>query len=653
MALHVFVAMPFGIKEKINFNKVYSDFIKPALEDAGFEVFRADKNLRAGDIRTDMFQELLLADLVVVDISIDNPNVWYELGVRHGLRARGVIQINCKRNYMPFDVYSDRTLNYHVKKGIPDPVFLKADKETLVKMAKDTLNSWYGSNISPVYHLLPYIKEPDWKSLRVDKAREFWERYEDWERYIEVARKRQKPGDVMVLADEAPTWILRLEAHRTAGKALQELGQFSFALRQIEKALAINPKDLKSRQQKGILLARLKKYAAAKEWLKAVVKEHPESAECWALLGRVEKDLWVSTWHKKGKSLVNMKKVAAREEGLLAEAIKPYLKGFLKDPSHYYSGINALTLMRLQSHLTGDNEKAEIRKELEGGVRWAVKSALNKETLDRKNYWARVSLGDLELLLSNKDKVIKTYKQAVAAAEKNWFYLDSSRQQLLLLKDLGFRLPQVNSAIKVFDRALSNLKKPEERKEPRFVFLFSGHMVDAPRRAERRFPNKEGIIKAAKEAIAEKLKELGAGPEDLALCGGACGGDLLFAEICLERGIHLEVRIPFTEPEFLMNSVNFAGEKWRDLFYTVKENQNTRFFIMPEELGSPPQNVNPYARNNLWQLYSALAWGTEKVRLICLWNLKGGDGPGGTQHMHDSVLDHSGKVYVIDTNKLW
>lgn len=653
MALHVFVAMPYGVKEKINFNKVYNNFIKPALEDAGYEVFRADRSLRAGNIRADMFQELLLADLVVVDISIDNPNVWYELGVRHGLRARGIIQINCKRNYMPFDVYSDRTLNYHVKRGAPDPDFLEADKEALVEMTKETLNSWYGFKISPVYQLLPYLKEPDWKSLKVDRVREFWDKYEDWERRIEVARKRQKPGDIMVLANEASTWILRLEAHRTAGKALQELGQFSFALRQVEKALSINPKDLKGRQQKGILLARLKKYDAAKEWLKAIIKEHPESAESWALLGRLEKDLWVSTWHKKGKSSVDMKKDAAREESLLAGAIKPYLEGFLKDASHYYSGINAVTLMHLQSHLTGAKEKEDTRNVLEGGVRWAVKSALEKETLDCKDYWARVTLGDLEVFLSKGPKVKKTYEHAVAASEKNWFNLDSSRQQLLLLRDLGFRLPQVNSAIKVFDRALSNLKEPEGREDPRLVFLFSGHMVDAPRRAEPRFPNKEGIINIAADAIAKKLKRLGAGPEDLALCGGACGGDLLFAELCLERGLHLEVRIPFGEPKFLKNSVTFAGEKWRDRFYQVKEHPNTRLFVMPEELGLPPKNVNSYARNNLWQLYSALAWGTEKVRFICLWNLEGGDGPGGTQHMHDSVLDHAGKVYVLDTNKLW
>jgi hypothetical protein len=56
----------------------------------------AHSDSRAGDIRTDMFQELLLADLVVVDLSIDNPNVWYELGVRHALRP-GVAQHQTER----------------------------------------------------------------------------------------------------------------------------------------------------------------------------------------------------------------------------------------------------------------------------------------------------------------------------------------------------------------------------------------------------------------------------------------------------------------------------------------------------------------------------------------------------------------------------
>jgi hypothetical protein len=175
-------------------------------------------------------------------------------------------------------------------------------------------------------------------------------------------------------------------------------------------------------------------------------------------------------------------------------------------------------------------------------------------------------------------------------------------------------------------------------------------MIDAPGRKEARFPpDKEGI---AAEAIARKLDELGAGQRDLALCSGACGGDILFGESCNNLGLRLEIRIPFDEPTFLKNSVTFAGRNWRDRYYAVKNNRLTTLFMMPEELGLTPAAVNPYERNNLWMLYTALSMGPEKVRFICLWDGKGGDGPGGTKHMHAEVLNRSGQVYVIDTNKL-
>jgi hypothetical protein len=31
----------------------------------------------------------------------------------------------------------------------------------------------------------------------------------------------------------------------------------------------------------------------------------------------------------------------------------------------------------------------------------------------------------------------------------------------------------------------------------------------------------------------------------------------------------------------------------------------------------------------------------------------GGDGPGGTEHMHDTVQRYSGRVHVLDTKKIW
>jgi hypothetical protein len=199
-----------------------------------------------------------------------------------------------------------------------------------------------------------------------------------------------------------------------------------------------------------------------------------------------------------------------------------------------------------------------------------------------------------------------------------------------------------------FEQALKKFKPPFE---PRYVFLFSGHMIDAPDRSQPRFPaDKEDI---AAQAIAEKIDDLDAGPKDLALCGGACGGDLLFAEACLKLGVRLQIRIPFDESTFLRNSVTFAGGHWRDRYYAVKNKKLTTLFVMPEELGPTPEDANPYERNNLWQLYTALSMGPEKVRFICLWDGKGGDGPGGTKHMHDSVKTRSGLVYVLDTNVLF
>src|SRR5207302_334962 len=174
MAYHVFVAMPFGNKEGIDFNKIYSDLIKPALESVGLEVFRADEELRAGNIRIDMFQELLLADLVVADLSIDNPNVWYELGVRHALRPRGVVQIQGKREHLPFDIYVDRVLRYHVKDGTVDPAKLSDDKAKLTEVVTATLNAWRGRKVSPVYQLLPSLEAPSWKRLRTGDINEFW-----------------------------------------------------------------------------------------------------------------------------------------------------------------------------------------------------------------------------------------------------------------------------------------------------------------------------------------------------------------------------------------------------------------------------------------------------------------------------------------------
>jgi hypothetical protein len=184
---------------------------------------------------------------------------------------------------------------------------------------------------------------------------------------------------------------------------------------------------------------------------------------------------------------------------------------------------------------------------------------------------------------------------------------------------------------------------------PKQVLLFSGHMIDAPDRTTPRFsPDKESVAAAA---IANTLAEIGANPGDLAICGGACGGDLLFAEACLARDMRLELYIPFDEATFLANSVDFANANWHDRYLAAKS--NATLHVMPDELGPLLADENRYERNNLWMLQSAARFGDEKVAFICLWNGQGGDGPGGAQHFMDEAGRKTKRIYWLDTRKLW
>jgi hypothetical protein len=70
-------------------------------------------------------------------------------------------------------------------------------------------------------------------------------------------------------------------------------------------------------------------------------------------------------------------------------------------------------------------------------------------------------------------------------------------------------------------------------------------------------------------------------------------------------------------------------------------------------MGSAPAGIDPYSRNNLWQLYSALAWGDERLRFVCLWDGQGEDGPGGTRHMFEAARSRAGDVYHLNTTKLF
>lgn len=652
MKPHAFVAMPFGVKpgfdgQPIDFDRVYAELIRPALQKGGCEVFRADEEQRAGDILADMFQELLVADLVLADLTLDNPNVWYELGVRHALRARGVVLVQGPRPYQPFDNYTDRKLRYTLKDGAPDPARRDSEIEAIAAMVRATITSGTRRKVSPVYQLLPHLEQPEWRRLLLSEANEFSEAQQAWDQRMETARQKRRAGDVLLLANETPTRGLQFEAKRIAGAALMKLEHYDLALEEFRVALGIEPRDKLSRMKTALCLGRLGRVEEARESVQRLAAELPADPDVWALAGRVEKEHWESRWRREGLTRAQWREAAAAEDASLGEAIEPYLKAFVADPRHHVSGVYALMLMLLRRHLGGEVDNLQLER-LVGGVAWSCAAARERQ---RKDYGARASDTLFSVLTQSRAEILRDTREAMALANGDWMAIGTLRRDLQLLDELGLRPEDTAAALAIVE---AELARAAPAFQPRQVILFSGHRMDPPGRDPQRFPaDKEP---EAARRIAEALQALDAGAQDLALTQAAAGGDLLFLEACQARGVRCEVLLPFAEPDFIDRSVRPSehGDEWCERYYRMAAQLPVPPRIMDEELGPTPPDtdINPFERCNLWLLYTALAWGPQRVRFIGLWDGGSGDGRGGTQHMMEAVKRHTGRVTWIDTRTL-
>ncbi|PVW06575.1 hypothetical protein DEA06_03450 [Microbacterium sp. Gd 4-13] len=89
---------------------MWEEVFQPACDTFGFEAIRADKISAPGEITDQVFVLLRDADLVIADLSGANPNVMYELGLRHS-RAMMTIQVG-EHGRLPFDVNTVRTIQF-------------------------------------------------------------------------------------------------------------------------------------------------------------------------------------------------------------------------------------------------------------------------------------------------------------------------------------------------------------------------------------------------------------------------------------------------------------------------------------------------------------------------------------------------------------
>lgn len=98
-----------GSEERKHSNLFLSSFIEPALEQFGLKVIRADKIDKPGIITRQIVDYVLRSRIVIADLSFHNPNVFYELALRHAIR-KPVVQIIRNRDSIPFDISQMRTI---------------------------------------------------------------------------------------------------------------------------------------------------------------------------------------------------------------------------------------------------------------------------------------------------------------------------------------------------------------------------------------------------------------------------------------------------------------------------------------------------------------------------------------------------------------
>src|SRR5712692_4648092 len=171
-----FVLMPFGKKSDesgriIDFDEIYKTIVKPGVENADLEAIRADEEVIGCFIHKPMFERLMLCDYAVADLTTANPNVFYELGIRHGIRPHTTVLLFGKGVRLPFDVAPLRALPYTIDAfGVPGAI--DTDRDALTGGLVECRNP---VEDSPLFQLITDWPWPDIARLKTDTFRELVE----------------------------------------------------------------------------------------------------------------------------------------------------------------------------------------------------------------------------------------------------------------------------------------------------------------------------------------------------------------------------------------------------------------------------------------------------------------------------------------------
>jgi hypothetical protein len=127
----IFVVMPF--REKWS-KDVFNKMIKPAIVGAKFNCVRGDELPRVGDLTQTIWSSLMEAGLVIADVSVPNPNVFYEIGLTHAI-GKDTFILKQKDSTVPADFGGSHYYEYDL-----------SDLKTGRKILQQEIKKWAAEN---------------------------------------------------------------------------------------------------------------------------------------------------------------------------------------------------------------------------------------------------------------------------------------------------------------------------------------------------------------------------------------------------------------------------------------------------------------------------------------------------------------------------
>jgi tetratricopeptide (TPR) repeat protein len=622
--MRAFIVRPFGPRSGIDFDLVQRALIDPALARAGIAGDTAQQFVEAGNIRVDMFEQLLLADLVIADISVHSANVFYELGIRHALRARQTILIRAKvskprgdrtaEDEVPFDLRTDRYLEYdHTK-----PSECLDDLSAAIAATRDGMRT-----DSPVFLSLPGLAEQD-RARLAPLPRDFAEE-------VAEAAGKKEIAHLSLLAGEAATFTWALEGCKAVGDALFDLRAWEPARRTLESVRAAYPNDPHANLRLATVYQRLGDLTKSDQAIDRVLANTAasgyERSESLALRGSNEKARWVQEWTASDFSDPAALRRRALRSPFLQRAIDSYHEAFLLNLNNSYPGLVALSLLTIRKDLIdqlpdvwkddfdSDDNAAFARLETESSLSTLSGAVRLSLDADATSPWAVMGRADYQFLVAQRaSAVVAAYRKALGG--QRLFHSDAARKQLQIFKDLGLKTDRVNDCLAMFAEPAA-APAPVEH-----VVIFTGHRLDEPQRTPPRFPRT--CLDAASAEIRTYLEEL---KPTISIAAAASGGDMLFHEVCDQLGLRSLIRLVMPEDVFANESVADAGADWVDRFWgliTAKRAKGELAILsqdaeLPGWLRRKP-GYSIFQRGNLWMLEEALAMAPQRLTILALWD---------------------------------